>query len=88
MDRISKILELASESVFYRNRDGEVYRINYTDFGDGVELTEVGEYEDREGFFFDVVDENTGEEYRIFPENMSDEDSFYKTIEVKVKDVI
>lgn len=86
MNRVDKILELASESVFYRtNKDGEVYRINYTDFGDGVEFTEL-EDEDRDDFFFDVVDENTGEEYRIFPENVSDEDSFYKTIEVKVKD--
>lgn len=77
MDRIDKILTLASESVFYTDGEG-TYRINYTSFGDGSE--------EGEDVYFDVVDEDTGEEFRVFPEDVCNGDIFHKTISVVVSD--
>lgn len=72
MDMTDMILELAQQSVFYKNNDG-VYRIEHTCMSEG---------------YFQVIDENTGEEYNIFPEDVAPEDSFFKTVEVTVKDLV
>lgn len=78
MDRIDKILELAAQSVFYQDSTSAVFRINYTSFGDGNE--------EGKDVYFDVVDEETGEEFRVFPEDVCDGDVFYQTVPVIVSD--
>jgi hypothetical protein len=70
IDLADKILVLAEQSVFYKNDEG-VYRIEYTDMSEG---------------YFQVLDENSGEEYKIEPNDVKLSDSFFKTIEVVLKD--
>lgn len=69
---VDKILELAESSVFYRNSDG-VFRIQWTDMDEG---------------YFQVIDEDSGEEYSIYPEDIKVTDAFYKTVEVSVSEIL
>ena len=86
MNRLDKILELAAESSFYRNEDG-FYRIMYTEFGNEDEMAEYDDDGTRLDCYFDVIeDDDRGEEYRIYPHQVKDSDSFYKSVAVKVKD--
>jgi len=61
-----KILNLAQSAIFYENSDG-VFRIEYTDMDDG---------------YFQVIDEDSGEEYRINPEDVKSSDIFIIPIKV------
>lgn len=72
MDRADKILNMAENSVFYRNNDG-VYRIEWADMDEG---------------YFQVIDEDAGEEYRIEPKDVKDTDVFYKTVRVSVSQLL
>lgn len=72
VDVTDRILVLAEQSVFYKNDDG-VYRIEYTDLIEG---------------FFQVLDENTGEEYRIEADDVKLSDVFYKTVPVTAREVL
>ena len=69
---VDKILDLAESSVFYKNSDG-VFRIQYTDMSEG---------------WFEVIDEDSGEEYRINPEDVKVTDAFYKTVKVPVSEIL
>ncbi len=71
-DVADKILVLAEQSVFYKNNDG-FYRIEWTDMSEG---------------YFQVIDEDTGEEYRIYPEDVELSDVFFKTVEVAAREVL
>lgn len=72
LDTADKILILAENSVFYRNSDG-VFRIQWTDMDEG---------------YFQVIDEDSGEEYSIYPEDIKVTDTFYKTVEVSVSEIL
>lgn len=66
-----KILNLSEESAFYKDSNGDFYRIQYTDYDD---------------LSIRVTDENSGEEFIISVDAIEKTDSFYKLTEFKVKD--
>lgn len=66
-----KILNLSEESAFYKDSNGDFYRIQYTDYEEGTIL---------------LLNEDSGEEFTISVDDVEESDSFYKLTEFKVKD--
>lgn len=74
LSRADKILDLAEKSVFYKKGNGSgFYRISYTDMSEG---------------YFQVLDEDSGEEYRIEPDEVVNDDVFFPTTEVEVSSIL
>lgn len=66
-----QIMGLAWDASFYRDENGDMFRMNYTD---------------PEEQRFEVLDEDTGEEFWVAAEEVTDSCRFYRLVDVELND--